>query len=121
MASALFLEPMELPRYFTPAQVAEMLQVTQRTVYSWLSTGQLTSKKFGGQWRISESDLMKFGKRPKGHAIYNLTTREAAERLSVSPSTIQQWIREEKIPGVKVKGVWRVALTDVLHMKSRRK
>lgn len=44
----------------TPAQVAERLQVTERTVYKWLSNGELPAAKLGRVWRISEQQLQKF-------------------------------------------------------------
>ncbi len=44
-------------RWLTPAQVAERLQVTERTIYAWLSAGALRGAKIGRIWRIPESAL----------------------------------------------------------------
>jgi excisionase family DNA binding protein len=47
-----------------------------------------------------------------------LTPEDAAERLSVSPRTLREWIRQKKIRGVRVAGkllrVPESALADVL-------
>lgn len=44
----------------TPAQVAERLQVTERTVYRWLDAGELKGVKLGRLWRIKEEALDSF-------------------------------------------------------------
>lgn len=31
--------------YYTPAEVAEKMQVTRRTVYRWIDSGKLTARK----------------------------------------------------------------------------
>jgi excisionase family DNA binding protein len=41
----------------TPEQVAQRLQVTERTVYKWLSEGRLKGTKLGRLWRIRPEDL----------------------------------------------------------------
>ena len=63
----------------TPAQVAQRLQVTERTVAGWLRTGRLPGVKLGRLWRVHPAALQA--------AVYNvkrddfdepLTTEEAA-------------------------------------------
>lgn len=44
----------------TPAQVAERLQVSERTVYRWIDSGELKAVKLGRLWRIQEPDLKDF-------------------------------------------------------------
>jgi excisionase family DNA binding protein len=44
----------------TTAQVAEKLQVTQKTVVGWIQAGKLTAYKLGRLWRIRENDLEAF-------------------------------------------------------------
>ena len=46
--------------YLTPEQVAQRLQVTERTVYSWLRSGRINAFKLGRLWRITEKDLETF-------------------------------------------------------------
>lgn len=48
---------METPEFLTPAEVAERLKVTERTVYNWLRKGILTGQKFGGIWRVRATSL----------------------------------------------------------------
>ena len=50
----------ELHRFYTTAQVAELLSVSQRTVRRWIATGELVAHKLGRGVRISEADLKTF-------------------------------------------------------------
>ena len=43
-----------------------------------------------------------------------LTTREVAELFSVTPETITVWIKEGRIPGVKIHGYWRIKRSDMV-------
>lgn len=47
-------------KLMTPAQVAERLQVTERTIYKYLSEGSLEAVKLGRVWRITEEQLREF-------------------------------------------------------------
>ena len=44
----------------TPAQVAERLQIFERTVTRWLREGYLRGFKLGKEWRIAPTDLEEF-------------------------------------------------------------
>ena len=58
-------------RLFTVAQVAERLQVSERTVLNWLRAGRLQGYRLGGTkagWRIEEPDLDQFIAELKGQA-----------------------------------------------------
>jgi excisionase family DNA binding protein len=46
--------------YMTPAQVAELLQVTRRTVYGWIKGGKLKAYSAGGTVRIRRDDIEAF-------------------------------------------------------------
>ena len=41
-----------VPKLLTPSKAAELLQVTERTLYNWLRKGALPALKIGGTWRI---------------------------------------------------------------------
>lgn len=45
---------------FTIDEVAEKLQVTDRTVYKLIKEGKLVSKRLGRYHRITDEDLNKF-------------------------------------------------------------
>ncbi len=47
-------------RFYTPKQVAEILQVHQYTVLKWIREGKLRALKFGRVYRTSESELRTF-------------------------------------------------------------
>ena len=47
-------------KLLTPPQVAQHLQVNERTVTQWLRRGHLRGFKIGKEWRISTRDLEAF-------------------------------------------------------------
>ena len=49
-----------ITRFYTVAQVADLLAVSTRSVRRWLARGELLAHKFGRQIRISELDLRAF-------------------------------------------------------------
>lgn len=51
---------MIMNRFYTPAEVAELLKTTRRTVYNWIEKGQLKSIKAGKLVRITRADLEEF-------------------------------------------------------------
>lgn len=51
------LQSNNLPKTYTPEQVAEILQLSKNTVYGLISKGEITAKKFGKVYRIPASSL----------------------------------------------------------------
>ena len=49
-----------ITRFYTVAQVAELLAVSTRSVRRWIAAGELLAHKFGRQVRISEINLKAF-------------------------------------------------------------
>ena len=47
-------------KLLTPAQVAERLQIHERTVTRWLRDGYMRGFKLGKEWRIAPGDLDSF-------------------------------------------------------------
>jgi excisionase family DNA binding protein len=47
-------------KLLTPAQVADRLQIHERTVTRWLRDGYLRGFKLGKEWRIAPADLNAF-------------------------------------------------------------
>ncbi len=47
-------------KLLTPPQVAQQLQVNERTVTQWLRRGHLRGFKIGKEWRVSARDLENF-------------------------------------------------------------
>ena len=50
----------QLARFYTIAQVAELLAISERSVRRWIATGELVAHKFGRGVRISETELKTF-------------------------------------------------------------
>jgi excisionase family DNA binding protein len=49
-----------MARFYTVLQVADLLEVSPRTVRRWIADGDLSTHRFGRQVRISETDLRTF-------------------------------------------------------------
>jgi len=49
-----------MTRFYTIAQVADLLVVSTRSVRRWVARGELLAHKFGRQIRISELNLRAF-------------------------------------------------------------
>jgi excisionase family DNA binding protein len=47
-------------RFYTVAQVADLLAVSHRSVRRWIAAGELLAHKFGRRVRISEIDFRAF-------------------------------------------------------------
>jgi excisionase family DNA binding protein len=50
----------KIARFYTVAQVAELLGVSTRSVRRWIAAGELLSHKFRRQVRVAEIDLLAF-------------------------------------------------------------
>ena len=75
---------------YDPAEVAELVKVTRRTVYNWIASGVLPATKAGPKlWRVTEADLRSF-----------LTGRgsEAVELLPPEPKPKRKWQRRPPKP-----------------------
>ena len=59
-----FVSPMENDleslRFLTLQEAAELLQVSKRTLHRMAQRNELPAFKVGRQWRIQESELIKF-------------------------------------------------------------
>jgi len=47
-------------KVYTLDEVADILKVTKRTLYSYVKEGKLTAVKMGKYWRVSEENLQTF-------------------------------------------------------------
>jgi excisionase family DNA binding protein len=52
----------ETQEFFTVDQVANVMQMTPRTIRNFIKSGKLRAAKFGGEWRIRKDDLNVFWK-----------------------------------------------------------
>jgi excisionase family DNA binding protein len=57
-------------RWFTTREIADLLKVSDQTVWRWLKTDRLRGRNFGGKtgWRVRESDLAAFLEGDEGKA-----------------------------------------------------
>lgn len=58
--------------YFTVSQASEVLQLSPRTVYELLNSGDMHGRKIGGSWRIPRAELF-----PKDAARRKIATEAA--------------------------------------------
>lgn len=50
----------QLPKVYTPEQVAEMLQLSKNSVYELINRGEIVAKKIGKQYRVPQASLQFF-------------------------------------------------------------
>ncbi len=48
--------------YYTAKEVAELLQVSEDTIWNWLKAGTIPGYRFGGRWRINKVEFEKWRK-----------------------------------------------------------
>ena len=46
-----------LPKVYTPEQVAEILQLSKNTIYDLINRGEIVAKKIGKVYRIPQSSI----------------------------------------------------------------
>ena len=51
---------MEAPKVYTIEEVAEILHMTRRSIYSYVKEGKLKAVKMGRFWRVSQKNLEEF-------------------------------------------------------------
>lgn len=51
---------MEKKALYTVEEVMELLSVSRRTVYTYISSGQLEAVKMGKYWRVKHEEIEKF-------------------------------------------------------------
>jgi excisionase family DNA binding protein len=56
-------EATELGRLYSTDEVAQILNVTPRTVQHWIRIGKLPAMRYGRLYRVPAKDLQEFGER----------------------------------------------------------
>lgn len=113
-------------KFYTPKQVAAILQIHQYTVLKWIREGKLKALKLGRVYRTCESDLSIF----LGHAAHEVATvgtgiQEVAEEdlveeqeevteevqieeTSIAPKGTQASSLQSKSTNVPVEAIYRL-------------
>lgn len=47
-------------KVYTIKETAELLKVTERTIYNYVSAGKLKATKMGKYWRVTEDNIRAF-------------------------------------------------------------
>jgi excisionase family DNA binding protein len=53
-------------RFYTVAQISDLLSVSTRSVRRWIAAGELLAHRFRRQVRVAEIDLLTFLQRHRG-------------------------------------------------------
>lgn len=100
--------------FYTPEEVATILDVSVRTVYRLLESNQLDGTQISQRtYRIYGADLADYlgveapVKDNDADTHSMMTVRETATYLRVSRATIYRLARDEEIPAVQVGRSWR--------------
>ena len=92
-------------------QLAEIMDVTAKTICKWIKTRGLPARKVNRQWTF-DPDLLKEWKRAQQPALPSqsgeeLTSKEAALILHKTPETVAQWAKAGRLPARKTPRGWR--------------
>lgn len=109
-------------KFYTPKQVAAILQIHQYTVLKWIREGKLKALKLGRVYRTCESDLSIF----LGHAAHEVATvgtgiqevaeedlveeqeEQAIEEITVTSQGTQASSLQSKSTNASVEAVYRL-------------
>lgn len=81
-----------------------------------LGQGRLTGHRHGRAWHVDVDVLEDLA----GRLLGGLSTREAAERLQVTPTRVQQLLGQGRLRGELVSGRWRVDPVSLVRYESGR-
>jgi excisionase family DNA binding protein len=62
--------------FYTPQEIAAILKVPRKTVYTWLQKGKLQGVKAGDLWRIPKEALDAFLKKPSVGGASNVPQKK---------------------------------------------
>ncbi len=65
-----------MEEFYTPQEIAAILKVPRKTVYTWLQKGKLQGVKAGDLWRIPKEALDAFLKKPSGGGAHNVPQKK---------------------------------------------
>ena len=76
-------------KILTVPQAAEHLQVSERTIYSWLRDRKIPGRKIGKVWRISEDAIIDFLREGQdgGHISYPFNSTQEGRQTSTAAPT----------------------------------
>ena len=55
-------------KFYTPQEVADLLQLRVQTVYDYVRQGKLSAMRLGNRYRIAQTDLESFLDRQRGES-----------------------------------------------------
>lgn len=90
-------------KYYTPKQVAEILQIHPYTVLKWIREGRLPALKFGRVYRTTESELTKFLGSTSRHQPVRTSTQmsmmheaQSAGEMHSAPEVQRNQLQEQR-------------------------
>ncbi len=91
-----------MQRALTPPQVADYLQIGQRTALDLIRAGEIPARKVGGQWRVSPEALEEYLRGDIDHAPLSPgdfdAVREGIEQIRAG-ETVPLEVLEQELDG----------------------
>lgn len=105
-----------MEKFYTCEEVAERLGVRIDTVWGWVRNKNVPAIKSGKQYCIEAADLERLeSARNEALEIINssYSCKEIAERHRVEISAVQCWIREKRLPAIRINKKYYVKASDL--------
>jgi len=83
------MEQIQMDRLYTLEEVAEMLHVSERTLFRYIHDKKLNAKKVGGAWRIAATDLKAFAEGTVPELARGIEKEMVAKRESLTKADIK--------------------------------
>ena len=104
-------EEAEIDQIYSLVETAKILKTSRTTVYSLIDKGILPFVKIGKQKKIKKKDLEEYINNSKSQKNTDIaeklwSSKEIAKYLGCTQQTAQKYLREGKIPAIRIGRKW---------------
>lgn len=112
----------DIDQIYSLVEAAKILKTSRTTIYSLINKGLLPFIKIGNQKKIKKKDLEEYinkcrQQKSTDNADKLWTSKEIAKYLGCTQQTAQKYLREGKIPAIKVGRKWMAQPDDIRKLR----
>ena len=111
-------EEAEIDQIYSLVEAAKILKTSRTTVYSLINKGLLPFVKIGKQKKIKKKDLEEYINNSKFQKNTDIaeklwSSKEIAKYLGCTQQTAQKYLREGKIPAIRIGRKWMACPEEI--------